>query len=204
MTDRRLRGAVLIGLAVFLALVALQHPLRSDLPPGQHFISEYAKGSTAPLQVAAFLAWAVAFAAAAWLAARAPRRPIARTLTTLALAVAAAGTVVAAMFATQTVAGELQPGVERTLEGRLHDLGTLLLFFGLIAAAVASVRLVPRARFRATVALLAVALVAVVPLLVALGLDLPGVGQRAFVLIGCAWTWRFAIEVPPRGAPLSP
>ncbi|MCP9488376.1 MAG: DUF998 domain-containing protein [Solirubrobacteraceae bacterium MAG38_C4-C5] len=177
--------------------------MRADLPPGEHFISEYARGSTAPLQAAAFLAWAVAFAAAAWLAARAPRRPIARALTTVALAVAAAGTVVATLFATQTVAGELQPGVQRTLEGRLHDLGTLLLFAGLIVAALASVRLVPRARFRVTVALLALALVATVPVLVALRLDLPGIGQRAFVLIGCAWAFLFAVEVPSRGTPLA-
>ncbi len=145
----------------------------------------------------------MAFAAAAWLAARAPRRPIARALTTVALAVAAAGTVVATLFATQTVAGELQPGVQRTLEGRLHDLGTLLLFAGLIVAALASVRLVPRARFRVTVALLALALVATVPVLVALRLDLPGIGQRAFVLIGCAWAFLFAVEVPSRGTPLA-
>ncbi len=196
--SRLLRGAVLGGLAVFLALVALQHPLRADLPPGGHFVSEYAKGSTGPLQLAAFLAWALAFAAAAWLAALAPRRPVARTVTAIALAVAAAGTVVAALFATQTVAGELQPGVQRTLEGRLHDLGTLLLFVGLLVAALASVRLVPRTRFRVTVALLALALVATVPVLVALRLDLPGIGQRAFVVIGCAWTCLFAVEVPPR------
>lgn len=203
MTDRSLRGAVLGGLAAFLVLVVLQHPLRPDLPPGERFISEYAKGSTASLQVAAFLAWALAFAAAAWLAARTPRRPIARALTTVALAVAAGGTVVAALFATQTVAGELQAGVQRTLEGRLHDLGTLALFAGLVVAALASLRLVPRKRFRVTVALLALALVATVPVLVALRLDLPGVGQRAFVLIGCAWTWRFAAEVPTRGTPLA-
>jgi len=193
-----LRGAVLVGLAAFLALVALQHPLRADLPPGEHFISEYAKGSTAPLQLAAFMAWAVAFAAAAWLSARAPRRPIARPLTTGGLAMAAAGTIVAALFATQTVAGELQPGVQRTLEGGLHDLGTLLLFLGLIVAALASVRLVPRTRFRVSVAVLALALVATVPVLVALGLDLPGIGQRAFVVIGCAWTALLAVEVPRR------
>jgi len=114
---------------------------------------------------------------------------------------AAAGTVVAALFATQTVAGELQPGVQRTLEGRLHDLGTLLLFLGLIVAALASVRLVPRTRFRVTVALLALALLATVPVLVVLGLDLPGIGQRAFVLVGCAWVFLFAVEVPPRGTP---
>ena len=189
------------GLAAFLALVALQHPLRPDLPPGEHFISEYAKGSTAPLQFAAFLAWALAFAAAAWLAARAPRRPIARALTAVALAMASVGTLVAALFATQTVAGELQPGVQRTLEGRLHDLGSLLLFASLLVAAVAGVRLVPRTRFRVTVALLALALVATVPVLVALRLDLPGIGQRAFVLIGCAWAFLFALEVPTRGPP---
>src|SRR3712207_1000806 len=34
------------GLAVFVALLALAHPLRPDLPPAEHFISEYAVGWT--------------------------------------------------------------------------------------------------------------------------------------------------------------
>jgi hypothetical protein len=47
-------------------------------------------------------------------------------------------------------------------------------------------------RFRLTVAALAVALLAVVPVLVTLGIDAPGIGQRGFILVGVAWQWTFA------------
>ena len=136
--------------------------------------------------------------AAAALAARAPPpgRPFARWLTILALGAAGAGTVVAAVFATQTVGGELPPGTPRTTAGRLHDLGTLAIFCGLLVAGAASLRLVRRTRYRLTVAVLALALLAVVPVLVALELDAPGIGQRGFVLVGCLWLWRFVAELP--------
>jgi uncharacterized membrane protein YidH (DUF202 family) len=184
------------GVGLFVALVALQHPLRADLPPADHFVSEYARGSTAAVQVAAFVLWAAGIAACAVLAARArpAGRPIARGLAVLGFAVAAAGALLAAVFATQTIAGELPPGEERTTEGRLHDLGSLLIFAGLLLAALAALRIVRRRRFRVTVALLALALLAVVPVLVALGLDAPGIGQRGFILVGCALLWRFAAE----------
>jgi len=169
-----------------------------DLPAAEHFISEYAKGSTAALQIIAFVAWALALGAGAVLAWRARTRPakprpLAGGLTAAALGVAAAGTLLAALFATQTIAGELPPGRARTLEGRLHDLGTLALFLGSLVGALASARLIPGARYRVVLALLALALLAVVPTLVALELDAPGIGQRAFALIGCAFLWRFSV-----------
>ena len=179
------------GLVAFVGLVALEHPLRPGLPPADHFVSEYAHGPTAPLQVAAFLAWAVATAACAVLAARVPHRRFARALTVVALAAAAAGLLVAATFATQTVGGELPAGVERTTGGRLHDLGTLAILGGLLVAALASLRLVPRRGYRLAVLGLGAALLAIVPVLVALGIDAPGVGQRGFILVGCAWQWVF-------------
>ena len=126
--------------------------------------------------------------------ARPPGRPIARGLAVLAFALAAVGALMAAAFATQTVGGELPAGVERTLTGRLHDFGTLFVFAGLLLAALAGLRVVRRRRWRVTVALLALALLAIVPVLVALGVDAPGVGQRGFVLVGCALLWRFAVE----------
>jgi len=190
------RTLALGGLVAFLALVVLAHPLRPDLPPSQHFVSEYARGETGPLQVVAFLAWTVAMAAAVPVvaAARPPGRRLARAVAGSALAVAAAGALLAAAFATQTVAGELPAGVERTLSGRLHDLGTLLILAGLLLAALATLRIVRRRRYRLTVAALGLALLLVVPVLVALGADAPGTGQRLFILIGCAWQWRFLAE----------
>ncbi|HEX8104093.1 MAG TPA: DUF998 domain-containing protein [Solirubrobacteraceae bacterium] len=189
------------GLIAFVGLVALEHALRPRFSPADHFISEYAHGSTAPVQVIAFLAWAVATGACAALAARASRRrPVARAFAAVALGAATVGLLVAATFATQTVGGELPSGVVRTTGGRLHDLGTLAILAGLLVAAVASLRLVPDRRYRLVVLALAVVLVAIVPIMVAAGLDAPGVGQRGFILVGCAWQWAFAGAMMGRGS----
>lgn len=192
------------GLLAFVALVALQHLLRPDLPADERFVSEYAVGWTQPIMVVAFLGWAAATGACAVLAARTPgRRRVARAITVASLAAAAAGLVVAALFATQTEGGELPAGVERTTEGRLHDLGTLFVFAGLLVASLASLRLVPRRGYRLVVLGLAVALFAIVPVLVALGIDAPGIGQRGFILVGCAWQWAF-IGASIRRSPVPP
>lgn len=198
----RARTLSLGGIAAFLAIVAVEHLLRPDLKPAEHFVSEYARGWTRPIQAAAFLAWAASMGAQVRLArdAAPPGRRIARGLVCLGLAAATAGALLAAAFASQTVAGELPAGVRRTTEGRLHDLGTLLILAGLLAAALASLRLVRDGRYRATVAGLALALLAIVPVLVALGLDAPGIGQRGFILVGCAWQWRFTAAVSSRPA----
>lgn len=190
-----MRAVALGGVAAFVVLVAVQHPLRSDLPPLERFVSEYAVGWTAPLQAAAFLCWAASMAAAAVLAARArpAGRPVARGLTVLALAVATGGALLAALFPTQTVAGELPAGVVRTLGGRLHDLGTLFILAGLVVAALAALRLVRRRGYRIAVPLLGLGLLAIVPVLVALGIDAPGLGQRGFILVGCLWQWAFVV-----------
>ncbi len=183
---------VIAGVSVFVALVALQHPLRADLPPAEHFVSEYARGSTAPLQVAAFLAWGAAGVGCVACALRRHERPVARAITAGALAVAVAGTLLAAAFATETVAGERPPGLERTLGGRLHDLGSLFILAGLVVAALASLRLVRSRRYRVAVLALGLALLAIVPVLVALEIDAPGIGQRGFILVGLLWQWQFA------------
>jgi hypothetical protein len=190
------RAATLVraGVAGFLALVAVEHALRPDLPPAEHFVSEYARGSTAPLQAVAFASWAVAAGACAVLAARARPggRRVARATAVNALTAAAAGLVLATAFTTQTVAGELPVGVQRTTGGRLHDVGTLLVLGGLVLAGVASLRIVRSWRYRAVAVGLGIALLAVVPVLVALRLDAPGIGQRGFILVGCAWQLAFA------------
>jgi hypothetical protein len=188
----RLVTAARGGLLGFVGLVALEHVLRPGLAPADHFVSEYSRGWTQPIQVAAFLAWAAGTAACTLLAARAnPARPIARALVTLGLAAATVGLLMAAAFTTQTVAGELPAGVERSLGGQLHDLGTLFILAGLLFSALASLRLVADNRYRALVALLGFALIAIVPALVAVGWDAPGVGQRGFILVGIAWQWAF-------------
>src|SRR3954454_25017143 len=189
---RRLVG---LGLAGFAGIVALEHLLRRDLPPADHFVSEYAVGWTHPLQAAAFVSWAAATAACTLLAARVNERRIARAIVVVGLVAATAGLCLAAVFSTQTIAGELPAGVQRTTAGRLHDFGTLAILAGLLVAALASLRLLRPARYRLTVAALGVALVAIVPALVAVGWDAPGIGQRGFIAVGLAWQWVFAAQV---------
>ena len=94
-----------------------------------------------------------------------------------------------------TVAGELPEGVTYTTAGRLHNLGSLLIFFGLLVAAPASTRRQKRRGYRLAVLWLAVALFAITPILIALGIDSPGWGQRAFIAVGVAWQALFLAEV---------
>jgi hypothetical protein len=177
-----------------VGLVALEHLLRRDLPPADHFVSEYASGSTHVVQAVAFASWAAGTAGCAVLATRVRERPIARAVVIAGLVAATAGLCLAAAFTTQTVAGELPAGVQRTTGGRLHDFGTLAILAGLLIAALASLRAVPRTRYRLTVLALGVILVAIVPALVAAGIDAPGIGQRGFIAVGIAWQWAFAAQ----------
>lgn len=182
------------ALGGFVGVVVLEHALRRDLPPADHFISEYGVGSTAVLQSAAFVAWSGSMAALLLLAARharagSGRRRVLLRLVAVLLAVAAAGALLCALFATQTIAGKLPAGAQRTDAGRLHDLGTLLILAGLVLAAVLTAAALPGRRHTLEVAGLAVALVAIVPLLVLVGWDAPGIGQRGFIAVGCLWQW---------------
>lgn len=181
------------GLLAFVALVALEHPLRADLPAPDHFISEYASGSTHPIAILAFLAWGAAMAATAVLAWRQGLRAV-----PVLLVFAALGTCVAAAFATQTVAGELPAGTVRTTAGRLHDQGTLAIFAGLLGAALWGLRSLRTRRYRLGLVSCAGALVAAPAILVAAGLDWPGIGQRAIVLVGVAFGWLLISELAIR------
>jgi hypothetical protein len=177
--------------------VALEHLLRPDLPATRHFVSEYASGSTDAIARIAFLVWGAGIAALAALLWRVRAR-----ITALLTAAAAAGTPLAAAFATITVGGELPVGETYTTAGRLHDLGASMLFFGLLLAAATSLRRLSRPRYRWSVAGLAACLVLAPAVLVALGRDWPGIGQRAFILVGCTWLLlaaREAARVTTRG-----
>jgi peptidoglycan/LPS O-acetylase OafA/YrhL len=114
--------------------------------------------------------------------------------------VAVVGTVMDAIWRTQTVGGELPPGVLRTTEGRLHDLGTLLILAGLVVSALASLWRLRTRRWRTTTALLALGFVLVPAVLVALGLDWPGIGQRGIILVGVLYAALAAVELDRPGA----
>lgn len=199
------RHLPLTGLATFAALIVVQHATRADdLPPADHFISEYARGPGGWVQVIAFLAWAVSLAATAALTGRRPDlvataaltrrrpdRPIAWGLTTAGLAIGAIGAVACAAFATETVGGVLPKGAVKSTAGQLHDLGSAGIFFGLLLAALASFRLIPRRGYRLSVAALGLLLFLIPAALVAAGYDAPGWGQRGVIAVGCLWQWRF-------------
>src|SRR4051812_46780043 len=117
----RARTVALGGLAAFVVLVAVQHALRADeLPPADHFVSEYANGDGGFLQVIAFLCWGASIAATARLATRrrAGRRRIARGLVVLGLAAGAVGAGAGAGFAPRAGRGEPPPGAAPPPPGR--------------------------------------------------------------------------------------
>ncbi len=190
-----LRTLALTGLGAFAGLVAIQHAFRADdLPPADHFISEYANGSGGWVQVVAFMAWAGSLAATTGLAARAGERRVAHGIVVAGVGAGMVGAVACAAFATETVGGELPAGAVKSTAGQLHDLGSAFLFFGLLVAAVASVRLIRRRGYRLTVLGLAVLLFLVPSLLIALEYDAPGWGQRGFIAVGCLWHLRFVLQ----------
>ena len=183
------------GLAAFVVLVTIQHLFRGDdLPPADHFVSEYARGPGGWVQVMAFLAWAAALGATLLLLRRpgvGRGRRIALGFVALGLAGGVLGALLAALFATETVGGVLPPGAVKSTAGKLHDLGSAGIFFGLLLAAVASVRVVRRRGYRLSVLGMALLLLLIPGGLIAAGYDAPGWGQRGFIAVGCLWHWRF-------------
>jgi hypothetical protein len=180
------------GLAAFVGLIVMQHTTRADdLPPADHFVSEYARGPGGWVQVVAFLGWAVSLAATILLTTDARARRIAKCLTIAGLAAGVVGAVMCAAFATETVGGELPKGAVKTTAGQLHDLGSAAIFFGLLIAALASVRLIRDRLSRLTVLALGLLLLLIPAALIAASYDAPGWGQRGFIAVGCVWHWRF-------------
>lgn len=186
-----LRAAALAGLTAFLAITIAEHALEPQLVPARHTISEYVNTGTGALMTAAFLAWAgslLATAALAWRDRRPGERAAAPAALAALLAIASAGLVLTACFATQTSAGVLPPGTELTASGRIHDLASATAQEAmLIAALVTIARFWRRRAVRVLVAaLLAVAVVSSA-ILLAIGDPVDGVRQRILVGVGCAW-----------------
>jgi len=181
-----------MGIALFSVILFAQHAISRGLGPDTHTISEYANARYGWLMTSAFVAWAAALVATAWLA-RCARQEVSRdgrwwSMLACGLTVASAGLVVTAAFKTQTSAGMLPPGVERSLGGRLHDWGSGLALLALLAAVCFSLRLTDLPRwFRRSAACGAVcAVVADVGLLV-VGEPAPGLRQRLLVVLAISW-----------------
>jgi hypothetical protein len=158
--------------------------------------------------VAGFVAWACSLAALAELVRRDGEAGSRRAIVAL-LTLAAAGVVVTAAFPTQTSAGVLPSGVERSLAGRLHDLASGVVTLALAAAGVVSAvayRRRPREFGRLAISLLLLTVVLAGTLAAA---GAPGLRQRSLILAACGWQllllWalrrRSAQYVPPATDP---
>jgi hypothetical protein len=184
------------GVLAFVTVVLVEHAIDRSFDPTTHEISEYAHGRTGALMTAGFTAWAVSLAATAGVVVLALRSP----LLAVALAVASAGMLLTAGFATQTSAGRLPAGRHLSSAGRLHDIGSGASTVALLVAAVASVGAVADPVFRRrVVALIGVAVCASVVLL-AVGPEVAGVRQRVLVAVACVWQVLLLAWAGRRGA----
>ena len=181
------RRVAILSLLVFVAIVVFEHATVSELSPLSHQVSEYANAGDGWLMTVGFLAWALSFAATAMTG---PPGTIG-TLVRVLLGVCVAGAVLLALFRTQTVAGVLPAGEQRTLAGRLHDLGGAVVTFGLFGAATVSALQAGPGRYRRlTIALLATAIATSVSLLL-VGAEVGGLRQRVTLGIACLWQLAF-------------
>lgn len=193
------------GVGLFAVVVGLQHALVPELEPSRHTLSEYANAEYGWAMVVGFAAWAASLAATASLV----RRPGTllgthgrRTVAALLL-VAACGLLLTAVFRTQTSAGTLPPGVQRSVEGRLHDAASgvaLLALFTSTATVAVGVR--HSLIGRVTLALLVLAF-ATSAVLLAVGPPVDGIRQRALLTIAIVWQVAMlrALTRSPQSAP---
>jgi hypothetical protein len=178
------------GVLAFAALIALEHVLVPRLGPSDHMISEYAntRGVAGAVAVAALAAWGISFLAAALLTSLAAPRGWATRVMVGCLCFAGLGLAVAAVFPTQAVGGVVPHSVQRTLAGRLHDLGSGGAELAIFAAVVVSLRAVPWSpRLRAAAVAVVAAGLILGPALTALGAGAHGLRQRGLAAAACAW-----------------
>jgi hypothetical protein len=148
-------------------------------------VSEYVNTGNGWLMVVGFVGWALSLGATSLLARFAifGGRGLA-----LLLLLAGAGIVVVSLFATQTSAGILAPGVERSIGGRLHDLGSAIATLALLGAVIAASGKphTPRWLSITSGGILTLVMLSVVVLL-ASGDHYPGIRQRVLLASGCTW-----------------
>lgn len=178
------------GLLAFALIAVGEHALEPQLEPGRHTISEYANADTGLLMTVGFLAWAASLLATAALAvdAHGRAREFAWTVLAALLTVAAAGLVLTACFATQTSAGVLPLGIQRSSSGQIHDVASLVAQVALTCAVVASMlALRGHTRFQVLAGGALALCVATSIVLLGIGDAVDGLRQRALVAVGCAW-----------------
>lgn len=179
------------ALLVFAVATVAEHVLEPGLSVGRHQVSEYANTRSGWLMTLGFAAWSAALVltAALWPA----------PLTRMLFLAAGVGMILTACFDTQTVAGALSSGEERSSAGRLHDYGSLTTLLSLfLAAALTAVRGLDAPLVRAASVVAATAAVVVSAALLLGGDPVPGLRQRALLLLAIGWHAVALVAVRPR------
>lgn len=194
--ERLAISVAVCGVVVFAAIVAVECAINPALDPARHEVSEYVHARLGPLMTIGFVCWAVSLAATGWAV-------LMRTgvrLVAAGLGVACAGILLAAIFATQTSAGQLPPGETLTTAGRLHDIGSGTTTVALLFAALLSLKGFGGRRFRQQVALLLIVVLCSDVALLAVGPQVGGVRQRILLAGACVWQL-FALHVVSASRP---
>jgi Protein of unknown function (DUF998) len=120
---RKLPARLALGAGLgFALLLALLHVLRPDLDPSWRFISEYAVGSFGYLMIIAFLSFSAGYVGL-FLAIRSQVPTNWGKVGLALLGVSAVGMAMAGVFVTDPLT---TPATERSMTGRLHEVGAFL------------------------------------------------------------------------------
>src|SRR5829696_1391558 len=119
--ERHAHAALGAGTGFALVLVLL-HLLRPDLDPSWRFVSEYAVGTFGYLMITAFLTLSAGYVSL-FLAIRSQVPSIWGKVGLIVLLVSAAGMAIAGVFVTDPIT---TPAAERSMTGRLHEVGAFL------------------------------------------------------------------------------
>jgi Protein of unknown function (DUF998) len=201
MRRRALSSIALVTTVAFVALAVAAQVVVTRLDPLHNVFSEYAAsgGTGGAIGTIALVTWSLSLlglAAAAvsigWGDGRTPRRQA----VVGCLGIACAGIAIAAMFRTQVVAGRIRADTDVTVAGRLHEIGAGTAQFAIFAAAVLSLRDLPRP-FRGLAAGAIAAAVLATAVTTLADADARGLRQRA--LLVPLWVWQVALALGVRG-----
>jgi hypothetical protein len=195
LSPRALSTLALVATVGFVVLVVVAQVVVTRLDPIHNVFSEYAAagGTGGAIGTLAVVTWSgslLCLAAVAnslgWGDGRVPRRQA----VVACLGFACVGLAVAAVFQTQVVGGRIRAGTDVTAAGRLHEWGAGTAQFALFAAALLSLRDLPRP-FRGLAAWAIAALVVASAATALADADARGLRQRA--LLVPLWAWQITL-----------
>jgi Protein of unknown function (DUF998) len=184
----------------FIALAVLAQAIVGRLDPIHNVFSEYAAsgGTGGAIGTAALALWSLSLLCLAavatgigWGDGRTPRRQAVVGF----LGIACVGIAIAAMFQTQMVDGRIRAGTDVTVAGRMHEWGAGTAQFAILAAAILSLRDLPRP-FRGWAAGAIAAAVFASAATALADADARGLRQRALLLP--LWAWQVTLALGAR------